>query len=137
MKVKKSKFDSSHVCLFLDKTSEKYEELKPTFEKHGLAFKQGKYIFFDVDSIKESGHYSSEALTFIEAHEIAHTILEHEKSSPIVEAEADFLAVLLCKDLNYESAAKFGIEEFEPRNLISFKSFSKKHKSDIIKRLKN
>ena len=137
MKVKKSKFDSSHMCIFVDSTSEKYEELLPTFKKHGLAFKQGKFIFFDVDNLKSGGYYTKNALTFIEAHEIAHSVLKHTKSSPLVEAEADFLAVLLCKDYGFESSAKFGISEFKSRNNIAFNSFSKKYKSGIIKRIKN
>ena len=137
MKVKKSKFDSSHICIFVDSKSEKYEELLPTFEKHGLAFKQGKFIFFDVDNLKSGGYYTKNALTFIEAHEIAHSVLKHTKSSPLVEAEADFLAVLLCKDYRFESSAKFGISEFKSRNNIAFNSFSKKYKSGIIKRIKN
>ena len=52
MEVRKSKFDPSHTCIFVDSKSEKYDELLPTFKKHGLAFKQGKFIFFDVDSLK-------------------------------------------------------------------------------------
>ena len=55
----------------------------------------------------------------------------------MVEAEADFLAILLCKDFNREKSANFGLKEFKPRNNISFDMFSKKHKDRIIKRIKN
>ena len=85
MEVRKSKFDPSHTCIFVDSKSEKYDELLPTFKKHGLAFKQGKFIFFDVDSLKSGGYYKKNPLTFIEAHEISHSVLKHTKSSPLVE----------------------------------------------------
>jgi len=137
MKVKKSIFDSSHTCVHIDSSHEKYEELLPFFKKHGLAFKQERVIFFDVDSLKSSGYYNKTTLTFIEAHEIAHSVLKHTKSNPMVEAEADFLAILLCKDFNREKSANFGLKEFKPRNNISFDAFSKKYKDKIIKRIKN
>lgn len=137
MKVKKSKFDSSHTCIFLTSSDEKYNDLKPSFEKHGLAFKHKNFIFFDVDELKKTGSYTKESVTFIEAHEIAHTLLKHTISSRIVEAEADFIAIILCREHGYEKSAKIGIQFFKKRNKIDFKTFSEKYKDSLIKRIKN
>lgn len=137
MKVKKSKFDSSHLCVYLDSSDSEYQEFKPKFDKHGLAFKHERYIFFDVTELKKKKYFNNVHLTFIEAHEIAHTVLNHKKTSRYNEAEADFLAILLCQDGGFGKSEKLGISEFKNRNNIEYDMFSKKYKKDILKKIKN
>ena len=74
-------------------------------------------------------------LTFIEAHEIAHSVLNHAKSSRHIEAEADYLAILLCKDMNFTKAYKLGKFYFNGRNKITFESFQKSSEKEIISRI--
>ena len=134
MKIEKSKFDSSHRVIYVEKDNENYSKLKLHFKKHGLAFKQGNFIFFDMPSIRKN-NYGEDHLTFIEAHEIAHSVLNHAKSSRHIEAEADYLAILLCKDMNFTKAYKLGHSHFKGRNKISFESFQKKFGKEIISRI--
>ena len=136
MNVRKSKFDTSHTCIFLTDEDEKYADLKPAFKKHGLAFKKDRFIFFDETELRNTGYFNKDYITFIEAHEIAHTVLKHRQTSRHVEAEADFLAVLLCKDGNYTKSVKIGIREFKDRNGIAFDMFSKKYKDSVLKKVK-
>ncbi len=136
MKVRKSKFDSTHTCIFLTEADEKYDKLKPSFVKHGLAFKTDKFIFFDETELRNQGYFNKTYITFIEAHEIAHSVLKHTQTGRLAEAEADFLAVLFCKDKGYKNSAKLGIREFKDRNQISFQKFSEKHKDSILKRVR-
>lgn len=136
MNVRKSKFDTSHTCIFLTDEDEKYADLKPAFKKHGLAFKKDRFIFFDETELRNTGYFNKDYITFIEAHEIAHTVLKHRQTSRHVEAEADFLAVLLCKDENYTKSVKIGIREFKDRNGIAFDMFSKKYKDSVLKKVK-
>ena len=136
MEMRKSKFDPSHTCIFLTNEDEKYTDLKPAFKKHGLAFKKDRFIFFDETELRNKGYFNKEYVTFIEAHEIAHSVLKHTQTSRHVEAEADFLAVLLCRDGNYVKSAKIGVREFKNRNKISFDNFNKKYKDSVLKKIK-
>ena len=135
MKVTKSKFNTSHTVVYIEETDEKYPALKRHFKKHGLAFKQGNFIFFDMPTIRKNNYDDKTHMTFIEAHEIAHTVLNHTQSSKQIEAEADFLAVLLCKDMNYNKSSKLGQSYFHERNGISFEKFQKKYGNDIYSRI--
>jgi len=137
VKVQKSKFDPSHVLVYLNGDDQKYIELKDKFEKHGLAFKHDRYVFFDVPELKRQGYFTNEYLTFIEAHEVAHSVLKHTKTSKYNEAEADYLAVLLCVDSGNKKSAKLGIQEFKSRNGIPFVDFEKKYKQSVLKKIKN
>ena len=136
MKIRKSKFDNYHTCVFLSDTDEKYASLKPSFKKHGLAFKKDNYIFFDKTELEKKGYFKKNYIYFIEAHEVAHSVLGHEQSTPFVEAEADLLAVLLCKDKNFKDSAKIGISEFKSRHKIDFDNFSKKYKESVLKKIR-
>ena len=93
-------------------------------------------FFFDETELRRIGYFNKDTIVFIEAHEVAHTVLKHKQTTKHVEAEADFLAVLLCKDANYSRSAKVGIREFRDRNGISFDVFSKKYKSSVLKKIK-
>jgi len=136
MEIRKSKFDPTHTCIFLTQEDGKYADVKPAFNKHGLAFKKDKFIFFDETELRRTGYFNKDYVTFIEGHEVAHSVLKHRQTSKHAEAEADFLSVLLCKDAKYTRSAKVGISEFTDRNGISFDVFSKKYKSSVLKKIK-
>jgi hypothetical protein len=127
MKYRKSKFSSKFMVLFLEHSDDAYIKLKPMFKKHGIAFKHDTNIFIDIDNLKKQGWSSKDHILFIEAHEIAHYILKHTKSSAHIEAEADYGGITLCKQHNMNKAAKLGLQQFEPRNKISFKKFDEKY----------
>ena len=136
MKEIKNKFKTHHICIGVRRDDKIYDSVVSKFNKHGFAFmREDKVIFFDVDRLKDNGYYNDTVLTFIQAHEIAHSVLKHTKYNPHVEAEADYLGILLCKDSGYNKSAKLGQSEFRTRNKISFEKFEKKYKTDILKRL--
>ena len=137
MKIKKSKFDPSHILVYLQDDDEKYIEFKDKFKKHGLAFKHDRYIFFDVPELKKQGYFTDDYLTFIEAHEVAHSVLKHKQTSKYNEAEADYLAVLLSVDSGNTKSSKLGRREFKSRNGLSFDKFEQKHKENVLKKIKS
>ena len=136
METKKSKFDPSHTLIFLQKADKEYAKLKSKFSEHGLAFTHNRYVFFDVPELKRQGYYTKEHLTFIEAHEVAHAVLYHTKTSKYNEAEADFLAVLLCNDAGFKKSARLGKSEFSSRNGMSYVTFQKKYQESVLKKIK-
>ena len=134
----KNKFKTHHVCIGVKQEDKLYNSITSEFKKHGFAFmRDDKVIFFDIDRLKERGYYNDTVITFIQAHEIAHSVLKHKKYNPQVEAEADYLGILLCKDGGYTKSAKLGQSEFRKRNKISFEKFEKQNKIYILKQLKS
>lgn len=136
MKTRKSKFDSKHLLIFFEESDEKYKDFEKIFQKHGLAFKHGNNIFFDMPQLRKEKKHTNEYIVFIEAHEIAHSILGHTKSSSYVEAEADYLAIILCEEKKFMKSRKIGISNFESRNKISYDKFKKKYEKSILKKIK-
>lgn len=130
----KSKFDNRILVVLLSKDNEKYNDFKPMFNDHGLAFLfDNKYIFVDVEALNKK-NYGKDHLTFIESHEIAHLKLNHLKNpSREVEAEADFFGILLCKFKKFNKAAKIGVSYFKERNKISFEKYKKNNYSKFKK----
>jgi hypothetical protein len=130
----KSRFDNTILVVLLDENNEKYEAFAPLFKAHGLAFLyENKYIFVDQAELDRSG-YGKQHLIFIESHEIAHFRLQHNNQrGRDVEAEADFVGILMCMKRNFKKSAKLGMSYFKKRNGISFEDYSEKNLSRIKK----
>ena len=119
--------------MLLNKQHEKYEEFAPLFKAHGLAFLyENKYIFVDEFELDRSG-YGKDHLIFIESHEIAHLRLQHNNQrGRDIEAEADFVGVLMCRKKNFIKSAKIGVSYFKKRNGVSFEKYAQQN----LKRIK-
>lgn len=136
MEIKNGTFLSSLIVIFLEESDDQYKQIKPTFDKHGWAFKHDKNIFFDVPTLRKKKLSDKHNLLFIEAHETSHYILDHKKTSIQNEAEADYGGISLCKSHNLTESYKIGLDVFERRNNISFKDFHKTNGERLHKYLK-
>ena len=85
------------------------------FKVYGLAFLhfQTMNIFIDGQELLKDG-YTSNHIYAIEAHEIAHFILEHDKDSPSIEQEksADVAAIEILEFLKHYEAKDLLIRRF-------------------------
>lgn len=136
MNSRKSKFDSSHLVVFVEKEDEQYSKLKPMFKKHGLGFKHGKTIILDLTTLKEEGYADDAHITFIEAHELGHSLMGHSATKPQFEAEADYVGILLCENRNFKKSVAIGKKYFKQRNRISFEKYAQKNDKRIRSLLK-
>ena len=135
MNSRKSKFDSSHLVVFVEDGDEKYDALVPMFRKHGLAFKHGKTIVMDMTTLRAKGYDDDAHMTFIEAHELGHSVLGHNATKREFEAEADYIGILLCGARNYTKSEKLGKKYFRARNGISFEKYAKQNDGELRRRL--
>lgn len=135
MEIRASKFLNSMMVIFLDKEDEQYKLLKPTFKKHGWAFKHDKNIFFDVPTLKKNNIYDEHNILFMEAHEVSHFIFNHKQTSPQNEAEADYGGTILCKSKKLTKSYKIGLRNFKQRNGVTFKEFHVKYGTRLYKYL--
>ncbi len=136
MDSRKSKFDSSHLVVFVEEGDEQYNKLKPMFRKHGLGFKHGKTIVLDLTTLKKEGYADDHHITFIEAHELGHALLDHSVTRKEFEAEADYVGILLCENRNFKKSVAIGKKYFKQRNGISFEKYAEKHDKRIRSVLK-
>ena len=135
MDSRKSKFDSSHLVVFLEEDDEQYAAMKKMFNQHGLAFKHGKTIVMDWTSIQKQGYDDDSFVTFIESHEIGHTVLGHNTTKREFEAEADYVGVLLCGIRRFTKSVNVGKKYFKTRNGISFKKYAEKNDKRLRQKL--
>ena len=136
MESRKSKFDSSHLVVFIETGSEQYDKLKPMFKKHGLAFSHGKTIVMDLTTLKKEGYADDAHITFIESHELGHSIMTHTATSREAEAEADYVGILLCHNRKFKKSVAIGKKYFKQRNGIAFEKYASENDKRIRARLK-
>jgi Zn-dependent peptidase ImmA (M78 family) len=99
-----------------------YEQLKPLFEEYGYGFMvpNKNMILIDGEILLENGN-TEDLLKFIEAHEIAHVILNHEgPRDEDEELDADLGAYLLLSRNNNIKAIKPLLKHFKERHGIKF-----------------
>ena len=132
---RKSKFDSSHLVVFLEEDDEQYDAMKKMFNKHGLAFKHGKTIVMDWTTIQKEGYGHDSFVTFIESHELGHTVLGHNVTKKEFEAEADYVGVLLCGARKFTKSERVGKQYFKRRNGISFEKYAKENDKRLRQKL--
>ena len=136
MDSRKSKFDSSHLVVFVEEGDAQYDSLKPMFKKHGLGFKHDKTIVLDLTTLKKEGYADDAHITFIEAHELGHSVMGHSATKRQFEAEADYVGILLCENRNFKKSVAVGKKYFKQRNGISFEKYAEKHDNRIRSVLK-
>jgi Zn-dependent peptidase ImmA (M78 family) len=99
-----------------------YEHLVPLFEEYGYGFMipNKNMILIDGEILLENGN-TEDLLKFIEAHEIAHVILNHEgPRDEDEELDADLGAYLLLSRNNNIKAIKPLLKHFKERHGIKF-----------------
>ena len=99
-----------------------YEHLIPLFEEYGYGFMipNKNMILIDGEILLENGN-AEDLLKFIEAHEIAHVILNHEgPRDGDEELDADLGAYLLLSRNNNIKAIKPLLKHFKERHGIKF-----------------
>ena len=99
-----------------------YEQLKPLFEEYGYGFMvpNKNMILIDGEILLENGN-TEDLLKFIEAHEIAHVILNHDgPRDEDEELEADLGAYILLSRNNNIKAIKPLLKHFKERHGIKF-----------------
>ena len=136
MKVYRSRIDSNFIVSIFYQEHEFYNTIKLEFSKYGIAILDilRNVIAIDGEAIKS---LTRDHIYFIEAHEIAHSKLNH--SYPLNakdETAADFGALILCKHAQLLNAYNIGIDEFYNRNHVNVKTYSKLYGHNILKQLK-
>jgi hypothetical protein len=124
------------------------------FKVYGLAFLHFKAmnIFIDGQELLKDG-YTPSHIYAIEAHEIAHYILQHDKDSPSVEQEksADVAAIQILEFLKHYEAKELLIRRFtllykcdpnkddilSPKEKEMLISYLKQRKPSFINKIKN
>jgi Zn-dependent peptidase ImmA (M78 family) len=99
-----------------------YEHLIPLFEEYGYGFMvpNKNIILIDGEILLENGN-AEDLLKFIEAHEIAHVILNHDgPRDEDEELEADLGAYILLSRNNNIKAIKPLLKHFKNRHGIKF-----------------
>ena len=99
-----------------------YEQLKSLFEEYGYGFMvpNKNMILIDGEILLENGN-AEDLLKFIEAHEIAHVILNHEgPRDEDEELDADLGAYILLSRNNNIKAIKPLLKHFKERHGIKF-----------------
>ena len=98
-----------------------YEQLVPMVEEYGYGFMvpNKNLVIIDGENILEN--FNVDILKFIEAHEIAHVILNHNgPRSEDDELDADLGAYLLLKEKGYTDSIKSLLKNFKQRHGFKF-----------------
>ena len=111
------------------KEYERYKEIKDSLEKMnnsiGVLWVGTKNIFIDGEAIAEQ-EIDRDQLLAIEAHEIAHSMLNHEAGiDENSEKEADLLGIALLELSDFERAASFLKDRIKELYNIDYAAFEK------------
>lgn len=99
-----------------------YETFIPSFEElgYGILIPEKNIILVDGEQLIKMGA-NSDLLKFIEAHEVAHILLNHNgPRNENEEIEADLGAYLLLKKYGYSDSIKLLIKNFKFRHGMKF-----------------
>lgn len=117
----KSQFNPNISIIILLSENPQYNEIKPIFEEFGYGFMVPYQNLIIIDGEHFIDNLDKNVLLFIEAHEIAHFILEHNKErNENDELDADLGAYLLLKTINAKDSIDILLENFEERHGICF-----------------
>lgn len=117
-----SEFLPSVTIFVIFSDNPQYEQLKPLFEEYGYGFMvpNKNMILIDGEILLEEG-YTDSLLKFIEAHEVAHVILNHDgPRNEDEELDADLGAYLLLSKSHNINALKSLLKHFKNRHGIKF-----------------
>ena len=98
-----------------------YENLEPMFNEYGYGFMVPNKNLVIIDGEQIINNFDADVLKFIEAHEIAHVMLNHDgPRNEGEELDADLGAYILLKQKDKLGAIKSLIEQFRQRHGIKF-----------------
>jgi hypothetical protein len=98
-----------------------YEQLKPMFDEYGYGFMVPGRNLIIIDGEQFVDNFNSDVLKFIEAHEVAHFILDHDgPRNDEKEMDADLGAYLLLKKIGANNSIKLLVKHFRNRHGIKF-----------------
>jgi Zn-dependent peptidase ImmA (M78 family) len=109
-----SEFKSDVAVAILTKDDYRYEVMKPLFEMCGFGFAETSSgcVFIDGE-VK----LTKDEVKWVEAHELAHIMLEHKKDrNANDEIAADMFSIILLLDKGYDKAAQLVEDKFLERH---------------------
>lgn len=117
----KSQFDPNITIIIILSDHPQYESVKPMFEKYGYGFMVPGQNIIIIDGEQFIDNFNSDVLKFIEAHEIAHFVLDHKgPRDDKDEMDADLGAYLLLNKIGAIDSIKLLIKHFKKRHGIGF-----------------
>ena len=118
-----SELDASIRVMVVRKDDPIYNKVGHHFSKHGDAFLDlhERTIFIDGETA-DSENWTRDHFLFVQAHEIAHIRLDHDRDNAD-EAYTDYYAIVFLYKKGFKDAAAIGISQFEYRNGITFEDY--------------
>lgn len=117
----KSQFDPNiTIAVVLDEHPQ-YEQLKPMFDEYGYGFMVPGQNLIIIDGEQFIDNFDADVLKFIEAHEIAHFILDHDgPRNDDEEMDADLGAYILLQKVGAIDSIKLLVKHFKNRHGVKF-----------------
>lgn len=107
------------IVIFSD--NPQYEQILPMFQEYGYGFMIPNKNLILINGEEILTNYSDDLLKFIEAHEIAHVLLNHDgPRNEEEELDADLGAYVLLKQKDKVGAIKTLLKHFKNRHGIKF-----------------
>lgn len=98
-----------------------YKEVSNLFRKYGYGFMVPNKNLIIIDGEILLENYTSSFLKFIEAHEVAHIVLGHDKDrNDEDEINADYGAYIILKQHGKEDSLSLLLDNFEDRHGVEF-----------------
>lgn len=117
----KSQFDPNITIVILLSEHPQYEQVKPMFDEYGYGFMVPGQNLIIIDGEQFVDNFDADVLKFIEAHEIAHFILDHDgPRDDEDEMDADLGAYLLLKKIDAIDSIKLLLRHFKNRHGVKF-----------------
>lgn len=117
----KSQFDPNITIVIILSDHPQYEQVKPMFEQYGYGFMVPGQNIIIIDGEQFIDNFNSDVLKFIEAHEVAHFILDHNgPRNDSEEMDADLGAYLLLKKVGATDSIKLLVKYFKKRHGVRF-----------------
>jgi len=107
------------IVIFSD--NPQYEQILPMFQEYGYGFMIPNKNLILINGEEILTNYSDDLLKFIEAHEIAHVLLNHDgPRNEEEELDADLGAYVLLKQKDKVGAIKTLLKHFKNRHGLKF-----------------
>jgi len=107
------------IVIFSD--NPQYEQILPMFQEYGYGFMIPNKNLILINGEEILNNYSDDLLKFIEAHEIAHVLLNHNgPRNEEEELDADLGAYVLLKQKDKTGAIKTLLKHFKNRHGLKF-----------------
>ena len=102
-----------------------YSQVKGFFEEYGFGFMvPGQNLMIIDGEILVGEPDAKDILKFIEAHEVAHILLNHDgPRNEKDEIDADMMALNLLVEKGYDKSIKILLDKFQERHGVEFEKF--------------